>query len=46
MFAEGALSDVLLAADNQKITLLQLLDFSAAFDCVDHYRTAQAAVHF
>ena len=30
------LSDVLLAADNQKVTLLALLDLSAAFDCVDH----------
>ena len=32
----NVLSDVLLAADNQKVTLLALLDFSAAFDCVDH----------
>ena len=30
------LSDVLLAANNQKVTLLALLDLSAAFDCVDH----------
>ena len=30
------LSDVVLAADNQKVTLLALLDFSAAFDYVDH----------
>jgi len=30
------LSDVLLAADNQKVTLLALLDLSAAFNCVDH----------
>jgi len=25
-----------LAADSQRITLLALLDLSAAFDCVDH----------
>jgi len=30
------LSDVLLAADSQKVTLLPLLYFSAAFDCIDH----------
>ena len=30
------LSDVLTAADNQQVTLLGLLDLSAAFDCVDH----------
>ena len=29
------LSDVFLAADSQKVTLLVLLDLSAAFDCVD-----------
>ena len=30
------LSDVLLAADNQEVTLLALLDLRAAFDCGDH----------
>jgi len=30
------LSDVLTAIDNKKVTLLALLDLSAAFDCVDH----------
>jgi len=30
------LSDILLAADSQKVTLLALLDLSAAFDCIDH----------
>ena len=30
------LSDVLFAADNQKVILLALLDLSAAFDCADH----------
>jgi len=30
------LSDVLEAADSQQVTLLGLLDLSAAFDCVDH----------
>jgi len=30
------LSDFLTAADGRKITLLSLLDMSAAFDCVDH----------
>ena len=29
-------SDILMAADNQQVTLLALLDLSAAFDCVDH----------
>ena len=29
-------SDMLMAADNRKVTLLNLLDMSAAFDCVDH----------
>ena len=28
-------SDILMAADNQQVTLLALLDLSAAFDCVD-----------
>lgn len=30
------LSDIMDAADNKKVTLLALLDLSAAFDCVDH----------
>jgi len=29
-------SDVLMAADVQQVTLLAMLDLSAAFDCVDH----------
>ena len=29
-------SDVLLAADRRQVTLLGLLDLSAAFDCADH----------
>ena len=29
-------SDMLMAADDRKVTLLGLLDMSAAFDCVDH----------
>jgi len=30
------LSDILIAIDDNKVTLLALLDLSAAFDCVDH----------
>ena len=30
------LSDALMAADRQQVTLFGLLDLSAAFDCVDH----------
>ena len=29
-------SDILVAADDRQVTLLGLLDLSAAFDCVDH----------
>jgi len=29
-------SDILTAADRRQVTLLGLLDMSAAFDCVDH----------
>ena len=29
-------SDILMAADERLVTLLGLLDLSAAFDCVDH----------
>ena len=29
-------SDALLAADARRVTLLGLLDLTAAFDCVDH----------
>ena len=30
------LSDILMATDGKRVTLLALLDLSAAFDCVDH----------
>ena len=30
-------SDLLAAADNQRVTLLGLLDLSAVLDCVDHH---------
>jgi len=30
------LSDAITAADEQQVTLMGLLDLSAAFDCVDH----------
>ena len=30
------MSDILTAADRRQVTLLDLLDLSAAFDCVDH----------
>jgi hypothetical protein len=29
-------SDILQAADTKQVTLLGMLDLSAAFDCVDH----------
>ena len=29
-------SDALTAADNHEVTLLAMLDFLAAFDCMDH----------
>ena len=29
-------SDILLSMDDQKVTLLVMLDFSAAFDTTDH----------
>ena len=31
------LSDIVNAADQQRVTLLALLDLSAEFDCVDHH---------
>ena len=30
------LSDILTSMDNQQVTLVAILDLSAAFDCVDH----------
>jgi len=30
-------SDVLTAADSRRVTLLSLIDISAALECVDHY---------
>ena len=32
----GASDDILMAANERLVTLLGLLDLSAAFDCVDH----------
>jgi len=32
----GVVSDMLMAADGREVTLLGMLDLSAAFDCVDH----------
>ena len=36
MTAIGIQIDILAAADQRQVTLLGLLDMSAAFDCVDH----------
>ena len=38
------LSDALSAADSRQLTLLALLDMTAAFDCVDHGWTATATI--
>ena len=38
-------SDILTAADNRQVTLLCLLDLSAAFDCVDHDILLQRLQH-
>jgi len=38
-------SDILTAADTRQVTLLGLLDLSAAFDCVDHDLKLVCLVH-
>ena len=38
------LSDVLTAIDDKKVTLLALLDLSAAFDCVDHKQCDESRI--
>jgi len=38
-------SDMLNAADTRQVTLLSLLDLSAAFDCVDHELVLQRLEH-
>ena len=37
-------SDILMAADNQQVTLLALLDLSAAFDCVGLRRSRHSSL--
>jgi len=36
IIAPGHISDLLRAAENRRLTLLGVVDLSAAFDCVDH----------
>jgi len=39
------MSDTLTAADQRRVTLIGLLDLSAAFDCVDHALLLQRLQH-